>query len=46
MSKLKGITMERKQRDPYDTFTSTMESMGIQDAIDIYQGAYDRYLNK
>ena len=30
----------------YDTFTSTMESMGIQDAIDIYQAAYDRYLNK
>ena len=30
----------------FDDFISTMESMNIQEAIDIYQAAYDRYLNK
>lgn len=30
----------------FDTFITTMEEMNIQEAIDIYQAAYDRYLNK
>jgi len=38
--------MGENSMDDYDTFTSTMESMGIQDALDIYQAAYERYLAK
>lgn len=30
----------------FSEFTATMENMGIQEAIDIYQTAYDRYLAK
>jgi putative aldouronate transport system substrate-binding protein len=30
----------------YDAFVSEMESMGIQDMIDAYQAAYDRYLDR
>ena len=30
--------------DDWDTFTGDLEQMGIQECIDIYQQAYDRYL--
>ena len=30
--------------DDWDNFINTIEDMGLQDCIDIYQGAYDRYL--
>lgn len=30
--------------DEYDSFVSDIESMGIQDYLDIYQTAYDRYM--
>ena len=30
----------------YETFKSTLESMGVQQIIDIYQDAYDRFLKK
>ena len=32
--------------DDYDTFTSTMEELGINRVVEIYQAAYDRYLSK
>ena len=30
----------------WDTYLSTMESLGVNDMIDIYAAAYERYLNK
>lgn len=30
--------------DTWDQFIGTIESMGIDEAIEIYQGAYDRYV--
>jgi len=32
--------------DSYETFTSTLEDMGVDRVVEIYQAAYDRYLNK
>ena len=32
--------------DEYDAFVETVENMGLQDCIDIYQAALDRYLSK
>ena len=48
---------EHKKREPYetgaqdiesqwDTFVSTIESMGIDECISIKQDAYDRYLRR
>ena len=30
----------------WDEFTSTLESMGIDDIVEVYQAAYDRYLER
>ena len=30
----------------YDTFCDTIRSMGVEDAVAIYQSAYDRYLER
>lgn len=32
--------------DDWGTFRDTVESMGLQDVVDIYQDAYDRYLQR
>lgn len=32
--------------DQYDAFKTQLEGFGIQEAIDIYQAAYERYLNR
>ena len=35
-----------KPLDQYDAFVQTIEDMDIQGYLDIYQGAYDRYMSK
>ena len=40
------ITGAMNTTTDYDAFVSEMESMGIQDMIDAYQAAYDRYLDR
>ena len=35
-----------KSLDEYDTFVKTIQDMGIEDYLAIYQGAYDRYMSK
>lgn len=37
--------MGRVSFDQYDTFLKTLESMGVQEAIEIQQRTYDNYLN-
>lgn len=32
--------------DAYDSFTATLEDLGINEVLSVYQAAYDRYLNR
>lgn len=46
-SALKFVTSEIKLTpDSYAEYVSTIEGMGINDVLAIYEGAYDRYLEK
>lgn len=46
-SALKFVTSEIKLTpDSYAEYVSTIEGMGIGDVLEIYEGAYDRYLEK
>lgn len=43
---VKFITGALNTESDYDAFLDTLEAMGIQDMIDAYQNAYDRYLSR
>lgn len=43
---LKFITGSLNTDSDYDVFVETLEEMGIQNMIDAYQAAYDRYLDR
>jgi putative aldouronate transport system substrate-binding protein len=43
---LKFMTGAMSLDDDYDTYKQTLESMGIERCLEIYQDAYDRYLER
>ena len=43
-SNVKFITGALNTASDFDAFIETLKDMGIQDMIDAYQAAYDRYL--
>lgn len=45
-SNVKFITGALNTDSDYDQFVETLKNMGIQDLIDAYQAAYDRYLKR
>lgn len=40
------ITGEKDIAAEWDTYMKNLEAMGLQDLLDVYQAAYDRYLNQ
>jgi putative aldouronate transport system substrate-binding protein len=42
----KFLTGDLSLDTDWDGFISTIEGMGLQDVVDIYQDAYDRYLDR
>ena len=42
---LKFVTGDRSL-DEFDKFVSQLEGLGMNDVLEIIQGAYDRYLEK
>jgi putative aldouronate transport system substrate-binding protein len=45
-SNVKFITGALNTDSDYDAFVATLQEMGVQDIVDAYQAAYDRYLQR
>ena len=44
--KIYGFILGRESLDQWDQYIETLQSMGIEEATQIYQTAYERYLNR